>query len=118
MSRRKNCSLAKKALCSLSGLAWAFRSEKAFRNETAALVFALALALYRGVAADAALRVFLACLLPMTAELVNTAAEITLDFLAGPVYREEVRAAKDMLSAAVLLALLIGYGYSLLVIFF
>ena len=118
MSRRKNCSLAKKALCSANGLAWAFRNEKAFRNETAALLFALALAIYNGVAAASVLRVFLACLLPMITELVNTAAEAALDLLAGPVYREEVKAAKDMLSAAVLLALLIGYGYSLLVIFF
>lgn len=62
--------------------------------------------------------VFLACLLPITLELVNSAMEIFMDHVLGKTYREEIRRAKDMLSAAVCLALIIGYSGSLWIIFF
>jgi diacylglycerol kinase len=63
------------------------------------------------------LAVFLAGLFPIIIELINTAAETIIDLLLGPIYREDVKHAKDMLSAAVMVSLLLGYTAALLIIF-
>jgi diacylglycerol kinase len=40
-----------------------------------------------------------------------------IDMLLGPIYREDVRHAKDMLSGAVLISLFCGYTAALILIF-
>ncbi len=114
----KNTSLLRKTLNSLNGFRVAFLKEKAVMQESVALVAIVLLAVLLGCEAHQVFLVFLACLLPITLELVNSAVEIFMDHVMGPTYREEVRRAKDMLSAAVCLALLIGYSGSLWIIFF
>ena len=114
----KNSSLLRKALNSLNGFRVAFLKEKAVTQETLALVAIVLLSIFWGCEKHEVFLVFLACLLPITLELVNSAMEIFMDHVLGTTYREEIRRAKDMLSAAVCLALLIGYSGSLWIIFF
>lgn len=117
MKEWKNKNLFEKTLYSLNGLRTAFMSEKAVRLESIALLIFTALAICRGLEAKAVLTVFILCLVPITAELINTAVELIIDLLLGPIFREDVKRAKDMLSASVLLSLCIGYGLALKIIF-
>jgi diacylglycerol kinase (ATP) len=87
-------------------------------QESVAMVVTILAAVYFGCEPPQVFLVFLACLLPITLELVNSAMEIFMDHVLGSTYREEIRRAKDMLSAAVCLALLIGYSGSAWIIFF
>ncbi len=87
-------------------------------QESFGLVALVGAAILLGCDGSQIFLVFLACLLPITLELVNSAMEIFIDHVLGTTYREEIRRAKDMLSAAVCLALLIGYSGSLWIIFF
>ena len=114
----KNSSLFRKTLNSLNGFRIAFLKEKAIMQETLALAVMVFLSILLGCEKPQAFLVFLACLLPITLELVNSAMEIFMDHVLGKTYREEIRRAKDMLSAAVCLALIIGYSGSLWIIFF
>lgn len=114
----KKSSLFRKALNSLNGFRVALLKEKSIMQETFALGAIVLLAIFWGCETHEVFLVFLACLLPITLELVNSAMEIFIDHVLGTTYREEIRRAKDMLSAAVCLALLIGYSGSLWIIFF
>lgn len=118
MSQWKNTNLLNKTGYSLHGLWAAFRSEKAIRNETLALAAMMVLAFVRRCGPATIFYVLIACLFPLVVELINTAAETIIDFTFGPAYREDVRAAKDMLSGAVFLSLAIAYGLTLKLIFF
>ena len=95
----------------------ALLKEKAVMQESVALVVIVFAAVLLGCDGPRVFLVFLACLLPITLELVNSAMEIFMDHVLGTTYREEIRRAKDMLSAAVCLALLIGYSGSFWIIF-
>ena len=117
MKQWKNGSLISKTVYSLNGLWSAFRSENAVRREFGALGFLLVLAIWMEKDIKTILAVFLAGLFPIVIELINTAAETIIDMLLGPIYREDVKHAKDMLSAAVMLSLLLGYTAALLIIF-
>jgi len=114
----KNSSLLQKLLNSLNGFRVAILKEKAIMQETVALIVIVFFSVFYGCDGASVFLVFLACLLPITLELVNTSVEIFIDHVLGSTYREEIRRAKDMLSAAVCLALLIGYCGSLWIIFF
>jgi diacylglycerol kinase len=114
----KNSSLFRKTLNSLNGFRVAFLKEKAIMQETVVLAALVASSVALGCDGAQVFLVFLACLLPITLELVNSAVEIFMDHVVGAAYREEIRRAKDMLSAAVCLALIIGYSGSLWIIFF
>ncbi len=105
-------------LNSLNGFRVALLKERAVMQETLALVAIVSFAVFHGCDGARIFLVFLACLLPITLELVNSSMEIFIDHVLGTTYREEIRRAKDMLSAAVCLALLIGYCGSLWIIFF
>lgn len=118
MADWKNKNLLQKMSYSLNGFRAAFMSERAVRLEGLALVVFTGLAAYRGLPLYSILTVFLLCLMPVLIELINTAIELIIDSLFGPIYREEVKRAKDMLSAAVCLGLCISYGLSLIVILF
>jgi diacylglycerol kinase (ATP) len=102
----------------MNGFRVALLKEKAVMRETVALVVIIMAAVYFGCDVSRIFLVFLACLLPITLELVNSAMEIFMDHVLGQTYREEIRRAKDMLSAAVCVAILIGYSGSLWIIFF
>ncbi|MDO4988146.1 MAG: diacylglycerol kinase [Synergistes sp.] len=114
----KNKGLFAKTFYSLNGFTRAFVSERSVRQESAAAVAAPVLAAALGKCAEDIFSVFLAALFPLVIELVNTAVEEVIDTLYGPAYREDVRRQKDMLSAAVLLSLFIGYGVCLKIMFF
>lgn len=113
----KNSNLFDKTGYSLNGLKCAFISEKAIRNESLALCAMVALSAISGAGMQKTVCVFILCLLPIMVELINTSAEILIDMRLGPIFREEVKIVKDMLSAAVLLSLCIAYGLSFLLIF-
>jgi diacylglycerol kinase len=114
----KNTSIFRKSLNSLNGFRVALLKERAVMQETAALVVIVCSAVCLGCDFSRIFLVFLACLLPITLELVNSAMEIFIDHVMGTAYREEVRRAKDMLSAAVCIALIIGYSGSIWIILF
>lgn len=114
----KNKSLLQKTCYSLNGFVTAFKCEKAIRLESLMLLIFTALAAYMGLPGKKVAAIFLSCLIPITTELINTAAESMIDLLLGQIFREDVRRAKDMLSASVLLSLLIGYGFAIAIIFF
>ncbi len=118
MTNWKNGSLFNKTIYSLNGLRSAFMTENAIRREFAMLVILALLAVVHGTPALKVLCVFLVCLFPITIELVNTSSEIIIDLILGATYREDVKMAKDMLSAAVMLSLFISYGLALLLIFY
>lgn len=110
--------MLQKLLNSLNGFRVAILKEKAIMQETVALIVVVSFSVLHGCEGAKVFLVFLACLLPITLELVNSSIEIFIDHVLGSTYREEIRRAKDMLSAAVCLAILIGYCGSLWIIFF
>lgn len=114
----KKRTLLQKTLNSLNGFRVAILKERAIMQETVALTVIVSFSILHGCDGARVFLVFLACLLPITLELVNSSMEIFMDHVLGSTYREEIRRAKDMLSAAVCLALLIGYCGSLWIIFF
>jgi len=105
---------------SLAGLRDGLLTEKAIREEAATLVVAVAVACWRfGFSGwTKILQICLICLVPLVVELINTAFELMVDLGFGTDYKEEIRMAKDMLSAAVLLTLTISYVSCLLILFF
>ena len=117
MKQWKSGNLISKTMFSLNGIYSAFVTENAVRREFGALAFLLVLAIWMGKDIKTILAVFLAGLFPIIIELINTAAETIIDLLLGPIYREDVKHAKDMLSAAVMMSLFFGYGIALLLIF-
>ncbi len=117
MRQWKSGNLIDKTRFSINGLVSAFVSENAIRRELGVLAALLLLSLYMGKGTKTTLAVLVAGLFPLVTELINTSAEMMIDTVLGPVYREDVRDAKDMLSAAVLLSLIIGDGAALLLIF-
>ena len=117
MKQWKSGNLINKTIYSLNGIYHSFISENAVRREFGALAVLLILSTWRGKNLKTLFAVFLAGLFPIIIELVNTASETIIDTLLGPIYREDVKHAKDMLSAAVMLSLLVGYGAGLILIF-
>ena len=117
MKQWKSGNLINKTMFSLNGIYSAFISENAVRREFGALVFLLSLAIWRGRDIKIIMAVFLAGLFPIIIELINTAAETIIDMILGPIYREDVKHAKDMLSGAVMLSLVCGYTAALILIF-
>lgn len=117
MDKWKNRNLLEKTTYSLNGLLVAFISERAVKLEALAALALTAAAVLRGLAPGGVLGVLLASLFPMVIELINTAVESIIDLLFGPIFREDVKRAKDMLSASVLLSLFIGYGFAFILLF-
>ncbi len=118
MPEWKNSSLKDKTSYSLHGLRDAFISEKAIRNEAKGALIVLILAVGHGLPLPRIAAVFLLSLIPIIVELINTALETVVDLMLGATYREDVRMAKDMLSAAVFISLFVSYSLCLLIIFF
>jgi len=89
---------------SLSGLFQAFRQEQAFEYEAVAFFFLCALLLYLRPPLPRVLAVIGGWMVVMALELVNSAVERAFDLIDRN-YRAEIKAGKDMLSAAVFLAI-------------
>lgn len=117
MGKWKNRNLLEKTAYSMNGFYVAFMSERAIKLELLAALAFTAVAMFSGITAGRVLATFLACLFPLVVELINTAVETVIDLLLGPIFREDVKRAKDMLSASVLLSLCVGYGFALALIF-
>ena len=92
---------------SRNGLVFAFRSEQAFREELAALVLAVPLALLIGVTPFRKVELIFVVLLLMVVELLNTAIEKLSDRLTTE-HDPQIGRVKDMGSAAVGIALVIA----------
>jgi diacylglycerol kinase (ATP) len=92
---------------SRNGLAFAFRSEQAFREEFVALVLAVPLAWLIGVTAARTIELIFVVLLLMVVELLNTAIEKLADRLTTD-HDPQIGRVKDMGSAAVGVTLLIA----------
>lgn len=101
----------------MNGLYVAFMSERAVKLEVLAALVLTAAAVLRGLTAGGVLSVLLASSLPLVTELINTAVESVIDLLLGSIFREDVKRAKDMLSASVLLSLCVGYGAAFVILF-
>lgn len=94
---------------SRNGLAFAFRSEQAFREELIALLLALPLAWLIGVTPVRRLELIMVVLLLIVVELLNTAIEKLADRLTTD-HDPQIGRVKDMGSAAVGVTLLIAGG--------
>ncbi|HEX7790219.1 MAG TPA: diacylglycerol kinase [Afipia sp.] len=92
---------------SRNGLAFAFRSEQAFREELIALLVAIPLAWLIGVTPVRRLELVMVVLLLMVVELLNTAIEKLADRLTTD-HDPQIGRVKDMGSAAVGVTLFIA----------
>ena len=100
---------------SRNGLAFAIRSEQAFREELIALVMAIPLALWIGVTPARKVELIGVVLLLMVVELLNTAIEKLSDRLTTD-RDQQIGHVKDLGSAAVGVTLLIAalvWGFAL-----
>ena len=100
---------------SRNGLAFAIRSEQAFREELIALVLAIQLALWIGVTPARKVELIGVVLLLMVVELLNTAIEKLSDRLTTD-RDQQIGHVKDLGSAAVGVTLLIAalvWGFAL-----
>jgi diacylglycerol kinase (ATP) len=97
-------------LNSRNGLAFAFRSEQAFREELIALALALPLAWLVGVTAMRRVELVAAVALVMVVELLNTAIEKLADRLTTD-HDPQIGRVKDMGSAAVGVALVMAGAF-------
>ncbi len=100
---------------SRNGLAFAFRSEQAFREELIALLLAIPLAWLIGVTPARRLELVTVVLLLMVVELLNTAIEKLADRLTTD-HDPQIGRVKDMGSAAVAVMLLIAGAFWLFAI--
>jgi diacylglycerol kinase (ATP) len=89
---------------SLSGLLSAFKQEQAFEYETIVLALLLAVLLWAELSLLRSVALVGAWLAVMALELVNSAVERAFD-LVDKEYNPQIKAGKDMLSAAVFLAI-------------
>lgn len=94
---------------SLSGLYSAFRQEQAFEYETVVLAVIVAIATSARLPLLHSVLLVGAWLAVMAFELVNSAVERAFDLI-DTQYRPEIKAGKDMLSAAVFLIILLNMG--------
>jgi len=100
---------------SRNGLAFAFRSEQAFREELIAFLLAIPLAWLIGVTPVRRLELVMVVLLLMVVELLNTAIEKLADRLTTD-HDPQIGQVKDMGSAAVAVMLLIAGAFWLFAI--
>ena len=101
---------------SLDGLRSAFVSEEAFRLEVLVFVIFTPIALWLGETAIEKVLLIVSLLLLMIVELLNTAVEAVVNRV-GSDYHDLSRKAKDIGSAAVLLAMiLVAFVWSMLIL--
>ena len=93
----------------LNGLAAAFKNEKSFRLQALASLGVIALLLWRQPAALWWALLLMNCGMVLSAELINTALEHTLDHL-SPARHPAIEVAKDCAAAAVLVLSVTAVG--------
>ena len=95
-----------RATCySLNGLASAFKQEQAFEYETVVLAVLVALLVWMRPPLPTSVALLGAWLAVMAFELINSAVERAFDLI-DKEYNPQIKAGKDMLSAAVFLMIL------------
>ena len=102
--------LWKATINSRNGLAFAFRSEQAVREEIIALLLSLPLAWFVGATLMRTVELICAVALVLVVELLNTAIEKLADRLTMD-HDPQIGRVKDMGSAAVGVALLMAGGF-------
>ena len=104
------------SIYSLNGLAYALKNEQAFRYEF--IVFCVLCIILCFVPIDLMSCLFLAAmwLIVMALELVNSAAEKAFDLI-DKNFRPEIKAGKDMLSAAIFIMICLNIFIWLIFIF-
>lgn len=107
VSRKGLIRLWDAARYSLRGIAAAWQNEAAFRQEVAVILPLLPLALWVGTTAAQRAVLILSALLILVIELINSAIESAIDRI-GPERHPLSGQAKDMGSAALMIALIAG----------
>ena len=105
----------KATINSRNGLAFAFRSEQAVREEVGALILAIPLAWLIGTTVMRRIELFGAVVLVLVVELLNTAIEKLSDRLTMD-HDKQIGRVKDMGSAAVGVALLMAGAFWIIAI--
>ena len=100
---------------SLQGFKAAYKHEEAFRQEVFVLVLAIPLGVWLGDTAVETILLIGSVLIVLVVELLNSALEATVDRFGGE-YHELSGRAKDMGSAAVLVAVVIAAMTWLLIV--
>jgi len=90
---------------SLKGLTAAWKNEAAFRQEAIVVVPAILLSFYLDVSSIERILMIVSLILVLVAELLNSAVEAAIDRI-GPEFHTLSGRAKDMGSAAVLIAII------------
>ena len=85
----------------IDGLIWAFKNERNLKIHTVAAVFVFGLGLYLDIKTQYWIALFLCVGVVISAELINTAIEKTLDLL-HPQISDKVKIIKDISAGAVL----------------
>lgn len=91
-----------------NGIRYAFRSQVNFRFHTGAIVCVVIAGIYYKLSVIEWLWIGLAIMVVLMSELFNTAIETLLDILC-PEYNKQVGLAKDLASAAVLVAAIFAF---------
>ncbi|MBK3664057.1 diacylglycerol kinase [Bradyrhizobium diazoefficiens] len=105
----------KATINSRNGMAFAFRSEQAIREEIFALILSLPLAWFIGSTATRAVELVCAVAFVLVVELLNTAIEKLADRLTMD-HDKQIGRVKDMGSAAVGVALLMAGAFWILAV--
>ncbi|MGB0467675.1 MAG: diacylglycerol kinase [Pontibacterium sp.] len=101
---------------SMKGLAFAWKSEAAFRQEVVLFILALVAAFALDVSTVERVLLILSVGMVIVVELLNSAVEACVDRI-GPEYHKLSGAAKDIGSAAVLISLLLAGLTWILILF-
>jgi len=109
--------LYKAAVFSMQGISAAYRNEAAFRQEIIAAIVLLPLAFWLSVTQVERILLIATVLLVLIVELLNSAVEATVDRIGDEIHELAGRA-KDMGSAAVLIAVLLWAYTWVSIVFF
>lgn len=101
---------------SASGLLYAVKNEQAFQYECIVFVIILVALIFISLPLEFKIILIFLWLIVMCLELINSAVEKAFDLI-DENFRPEIKAGKDMLSAAVFLAVCFNIGVWTLVIF-
>jgi len=108
--------IIKAAGYSWQGISYAFRNEAAFRQECALLLIAIIVALVSDISATQKILLIGSVTFVLIVEIINSAIEAVVDRF-GKEFHPLSKAAKDMGSAAVFIALALAASVWLLVFF-
>ena len=108
--------IIKAAGYSWQGISYAFRNEAAFRQECALLLIAINVALVSDISATQKILLIGSVTFVLIVEIINSAIEAVVDRF-GKEFHPLSKAAKDMGSAAVFIALALAASVWLLVFF-